>query len=959
MATGGSNGFVTVWDVKAKKESLTLNNYGRKPVSSVAWNPDLPTKLATAVPSDQDPLILMWDLRNSSAPEQILRGHEQGVLSLSWCQQDSNLLLSCGKDNRNICWNPHTGEAVGEFPIVTNWTFQTQWHPRQPNFLATASFDGKIAVETIQSTNSQQDKSAQTNQAADGADFFAKAHTAPVGASFSLAKPPKWLSRPCGAAFGFGGKLVSFKPDADGVSSKVNISTVVSDPSVEKSISGFAEALKDDDLEQVCKSKVDASTSDDDKKDWSVIQTLVSESPRKGLLAYLGFDNEAKALNENHEPLKDEVKIDLHEADGQLNGFAETKSNRLSSFFDTGAENESFLADLAASKGAKTNKPFNIFIGSESDAEKKMTRALMLGSFEEALDICLKENRMSDAFMIAICGGQKCVDKAQAAYFAQQTNAPNYLRLLASIVGKNLWDVVYNADLENWTEVMATLCTFADETEFPDLCEALGDRLEESATSRRDASFCYLAGSKLEKVVPIWLKEMHEVEKARADAAQDESAFSIHVQALQFFIEKVSIFRKATAYVDKEGNEKSSDWRLEPLYSKYAEYADVVAAYGHLDLAEQYLSLLPSQYAAAEIARNRVRQATRKAPTQQKPAAARNAPSMAPHAGVAPSFSQSIPAYQAPAAAPGARPGYAPSAFQQQPYQQPSQSTYAPPNAFSNAYQPSSQPAAPSQPSSSMGPPTSAPPPSGPPPPRSTANGSWNDLPDSFQRKAPISRSATPSYGGPPVTSPFPGQMNAGPSMSSAPPPRTSSPLPPPPKFGAPPRVSSPLAERPSSQGRPSSSSLSAYAPAAPPPRGSSPYNAPPSAAPPSSRYAPAPGSATSAPAGGYGPPSVRQVAPSPYAAQAAQQPQAQSPYGAPPQSNYGPPSQSQYGQPPSSPYGGQSQQMPVRPPSSAPPPAAKPPLAPPPKAGPPPRGGPPPTSRSGTPASSSSKYRA
>ncbi|MCJ1372406.1 protein transport protein S31 [Loxospora ochrophaea] len=39
MVTGSSGGFVTVWDVKSKKESLTLNNMGRKAVSAVAWDP--------------------------------------------------------------------------------------------------------------------------------------------------------------------------------------------------------------------------------------------------------------------------------------------------------------------------------------------------------------------------------------------------------------------------------------------------------------------------------------------------------------------------------------------------------------------------------------------------------------------------------------------------------------------------------------------------------------------------------------------------------------------------------------------------------------------------------------------------------------------------------------------------------------------------------------------------------
>ena len=60
---------------------------------------------------------MVWDLRNARAPEKILTGHEKGVLSLSWCKQDADLLLSCGKDNRVLCWNPQTSEIIGEVSV--------------------------------------------------------------------------------------------------------------------------------------------------------------------------------------------------------------------------------------------------------------------------------------------------------------------------------------------------------------------------------------------------------------------------------------------------------------------------------------------------------------------------------------------------------------------------------------------------------------------------------------------------------------------------------------------------------------------------------------------------------------------------------------------------------------------------------------------------------------------------
>ena len=112
LVTGSSGGFVTVWDMKTRKESLTLNNLQRKPASAIAWDPDKPTRLITAVPLEQEPVILVWDLRNSNAPEKVLRGHDSGVLSVSWCPQDNDLLLSCGKDNRTILWNPSNRTGV-------------------------------------------------------------------------------------------------------------------------------------------------------------------------------------------------------------------------------------------------------------------------------------------------------------------------------------------------------------------------------------------------------------------------------------------------------------------------------------------------------------------------------------------------------------------------------------------------------------------------------------------------------------------------------------------------------------------------------------------------------------------------------------------------------------------------------------------------------------------------------
>lgn len=880
IATGSSGGFVTVWDVRAKKETLTLNHFGRKTVSAVSWDPEVPTRLVTAIPSDQSPLVLVWDLRNTNAPEKTLQAHDQGVLSLSWCVQDSDILLSCGKDNRTIAWNPHTGEQLGEFPVVTNWTFQTRFNPSNPNLLATASFDGKISIQTLQNTGATADQSKAASQAPEGEDFFSQTHVEPQGASFSLKTPPKWLRRRAGVSFGFGGKLVRF-----GIvdsKSKITISTFAVDSGISTASEEFDKALEKGDLSAICESKITKATTEEEKADWTVIETLTSDSPRSKLVEYLGFSDtkEEDPIEEKKEP--------------ETNGTADDGA----SFFDEATDEGNFLSDLAASKGAKTNNPFQVYTGSESEADTKITRALMLGNFNAALDVCLKEGRLSDAFMIAICGGEKCIAKAQAAYFKRQPDAPNYLRLLASVVGKNLWDVVYNADLKDWKEVMATICTFADQSEFPDLCEALGDRLEEAITEengsyRKDASFCYLAGSKLEKVVVNWAQELQESEAVGVEESKEDNSFSIHARSLQDFIEKVTIFRKVTGFKDSE-QQKDANWKLEPLYAKYVEYADIASSHGQLAIAEKYLDLLPEKYPAADVARNRVKQATKKvvpqaAATQRQtqPADAQRGQRIVPTYTPVQAQQQSNSPYAVPnpvttqqTASP-----YAPvnplSAQAQATVQAPGRSAYTP-----TAYQQPSQPSIPQPGFGGYGQPQQS---AIAPPPRNFQDGpsiipaanrpnipAWNDTPDFGPPKA-ASRRSTPLNT---VASPFPNQQQAYGAPPQGPPsafPPMSRPTPPPPPKG-PPQGPSRVTSPPQAATAPSPYSAvqttSAYAPAqptgfsspqqAPLSRGASPYQPPLSAAPPSNRYAPAPGAQSSAPPQGMGIPPPRNIAPPP-----------------------------------------------------------------------------------------------
>ncbi|KAK3345086.1 protein transport protein sec-31 [Neurospora tetraspora] len=960
LATGGAGGFVTVWDLKTKKASLTLNNH-RKTVSAIAWDPENSTKLLTATSDDTAPVILLWNLRNSQAPEKTLQGHDQGVLSLSWCQQDSGLLLSCGKDNRTLIWNPQTGERYGEFPEATNWTFSTRFNPANPNLSATASFDGKIAIQTLQNTNPSAAPAAQNNLSDD--DFFSKAASQPQAASFSLPRAPAWLERPVGVSFGFGGKLVFFNKVETAAgqkrSSKLQISSFSIDSDIGSATEKFEQAIQSGDIASICEEHIESAKTDEEKAEWQVMQTLSESDGRTKIIERLGFtkDEPVEEAKEAESPKSPEPKQEdsaTLKPNGQGDG---KKHRRVVSMWGDGDDGEDFLSEIAATKGAKTDNPFNLLSVGNTHLEDQITRALILGKFEKAVEICLKEERWSDAFLIANCGSKELMEKVQTAYLQQKRGSPSYLRLISSVVAKNLWDIAYNADLADWKETMVTLCTYADPSEFPDLCEALGDRIFESG-NRKDASFCYLIGSKLEKVVGIWVDELQETEQAALKEETGDSTFSVHAKSLQQFIEKVTIFRHATKFNDSEKN-LTEGWKLAALYDKYLEYADIAAAHGQLSVAQKYLDLLPTSYPPAETARNRVKLATQKAGAQT---AARQATPAARTTTTTTSRTAAPVGYQQPGLVPApVNPSplnpYAPqapapvSAAAGNPYAPPiapapattsqygaSSSTYAPPQQNQgyapSGYTPPTQSYAPTPvtgygvPAQNFGQPSplGGPPKTNAPPVQLKRDGVWNDVP--MVTKAPPRRN-TPSVA--PITSPFPGQPGiaspppTGPFQQGAPTP------PPPPKGSAPPRnVGAP----PTGPPRPSSVSSNATNPYAPPPpaaglqptygappapRTASPYNPPPSAAaPPTNRYAPAPATQQYT----QGPPSGPGIAPPPASgAYTPAPPAASQQYAVPP-----PPRAGFSAPPPASrPPGGGPPQQQVPPPAAAAPPAAPP----------------------------------
>jgi protein transport protein SEC31 len=445
-------------------------------------------------------------------------------------------------------------------------------------------------------------------------DFFNQRQYVSEG-GFELKQAPKWLQVPCGASFGFGGSFVSVK-NVKG-KGEVKLSKYISEPKISESANQFEEAIRTADWTTFCTNQAEKSTTDKERSNWELLKILLDKEPRKKLIEYLGI-----TLPDWDALLSEKTSVSkLEKTDSEATATADEmpeRNNRLSGIFGSNDKTDDFLSQLTPNPEARSSSKEQFSITSaksENNFDRLITQAILFGRFDQAVDICLEENRLSDAFMLATQGDAAVRKKVQDAYFMQNSQSSSYIRLLQSVVNSDLFDVANFADLAEWKQILVLFCTHAKtDDEFSRLCEVLGQRLEKE-NDVENAKLSYLAGHKLDSVVDIWIREANAQEEEELRSSQNDSAFSIHARALQGFVEKVTVFEQTKAI--KGGN-------LKALYDKYIEFVEVIASQGNLSVAQRYIDLLPNENEAVKAMKSRLSIATTKASTPTTPAKARS-----------------------------------------------------------------------------------------------------------------------------------------------------------------------------------------------------------------------------------------------------------------------------------------------------------------------------------------------
>ncbi|KAB0354540.1 hypothetical protein FD755_023078 [Muntiacus reevesi] len=587
LASASPSGRATVWDLRKNEPIIKVSDHSnRMHCSGLAWHPDVATQMVLASEDDRLPVVQMWDLRFASSPLRVLENHARGILAIAWSMADPELLLSCGKDAKILCSNPNTGEVLYELPTSTQWCFDIQWCPRNPAVLSAASFDGRISVYSIMggSTDGLRQKQVDKLSSSFGnLDPFGTGQplpplqipqqTTPHSIVLPLKKPPKWIRRPVGASFSFGGKLVTFanvraqpQPGAEQQPQPqhVFISQVVTEEELLCRSEQLQQAVQSQGFVGYCQRKVDAAQTEFERSVWSFLKVNFEDDSRGKYLELLGY---------RKEDLGKKIALALNKVDGPDVALKDSDQVAQGDGEESPAAEEQLLGELIKEEKQESEflpaagETFNISISGDIDG--LITQALLTGNFESAVDLCLHDNRMADAIILAIAGGQELLARTQKKYFAKSQS--KITRLITAVVMRNWKEIVESCDLKNWREALAAVLTYAKPDEFSALCDLLGTRLESEGDSllQTQACLCYICAGNVEKLVACWTK------------AQDGSS----PLSLQDLIEKVVILRKAVQLT--QAMDANTVGVL--LAEKMSQYANLLAAQGSIAAALAFL----------------------------------------------------------------------------------------------------------------------------------------------------------------------------------------------------------------------------------------------------------------------------------------------------------------------------------------------------------------------------------
>jgi len=388
---------------------------------------------------------------------------------------------------------------------------------------------------------------------------------------------PKWLSRPLGARFGFGGKLVTFssKPNEN-----MKVYQTQSIPEVCNQIKQLEESRSKLPLTEIIDDFISKSSKNEiEKMEWTTIRSLSTKN-FDSLFALLDIDKDAVFTEAERFSGKKKQKPNKGDSSSKVpkEGLANLDANQANEFFATLAEtsdkrkeeeekkSEANLGPVVTQETVSRNSNWN------EGPEGIIKRNLLIGNVEGAAECALKCGRTTEALLLALSApNDKVFEQIKEEYFAN--NKDSFVStIIKSIVDDDIEDLVMDLAQSNWKEAIAYTLSYTPKSGIKGLVEKIAEHLLHKRRDVNSAIICYMISTNIQKLAELW--------KMRADTIIKKNPQHKYA-ILCNFAEKITFYRLATGITDNSPN-------CDDLISEFAEY---LSNEGLFEISLRYLSL--------------------------------------------------------------------------------------------------------------------------------------------------------------------------------------------------------------------------------------------------------------------------------------------------------------------------------------------------------------------------------
>ena len=485
LASATDNGNVYIYDMQ--KQSLFLEimepsleeNQSNKLNTQIVWSYD-GAQIIIAYDHPEFNYLVQYHMKQPNAPSAMYsNGHSTSIISLNKNSFDKRFVLSLGRDNVITCWSLKTKKPLCKVQM-NDPASQVIWGRKIKDSFICARQDGKLYSGRI---NFVEDM----NLYSEGQEII-----------------PNWMIPKRSITFGFGGKFYKFAKDVKNKENNIQVFKLNGHKELVTQIKDFLEKTEKNDLKEILDIKIEQVKNQGNKNSnlvlfWTALKSVYEKN----------IDIFFNETGLNKEEFSNEISTALGHAKKKENmpklymPPVEESAEDLDELFNAPVEKEiTRKQSIPAKDNELPNtiteeiiKNTNWSVGNE----KTIKKSLLLGDIESAVQLLFKNNRNSEALLIASTKPE-LFEKAKETYFAKENDL--FVKSIFPAIINNNFDLLFDYNVsKEWKEYLFYVNTYSVNNQaFKDFANKLGDKLSSNPDIYLSL-VCYVLSEQYDKII--------------------------------------------------------------------------------------------------------------------------------------------------------------------------------------------------------------------------------------------------------------------------------------------------------------------------------------------------------------------------------------------------------------------------------------------------------------------------